>query len=115
MLKNLKKLIKLSVISCVIFSLVSCSTIEIAHDPVGCLPDSTVRLGLSEKEIDVIFYAESWDSAVFCNKEKCLTINFGKNEIKITDKLIVFAASLRDKVKSQCLINKTHDQLHGDK
>jgi hypothetical protein len=90
MLISLKQLIKASAHGLIIFSLSACSTIEIIHVPVGCIEQSQAKLGFTDEEID-------------------------STSDEMTDKLVIFAGALRERLTTQCLINKKHDQLHGDK
>ena len=87
MLKNLKQLIKASGLGFAIFSLTACSTIEIVHVPVGCVEQSPARLGFTDEEMD-------------------------STSDEMTDKLVIFAGALRERLNTQCLINKKHDELH---
>ena len=70
-------------------TLTACSTIEIAHNPVNCLGQPQADLNLTQEE---------------------------KN--KLTDdmklKMRRFAVTLRQRIISQCKLNKEHDELHKD-
>lgn len=70
--------------------LTACSTIEIAHEPVNCLGQPEV-------------------SHSFTIDEK----NRLTDDMKL--KMRIFAVTLRQRIISQCDINKEHDELHqGD-
>lgn len=67
--------------------LTGCKTIEIAHAPINCLGQPEARTGFTYEE-----------------------------KAKLTDsmklKIRTFAVTLRQRIKSQCEINKKHDQEH---
>ena len=80
---------KLTLIMMILINfLMACSSIEIAHSPVNCL---------GQPEIKHNFTAEEKQN--------------------ITDDMALkirrFAVTLRERINSQCLINKEHDKLHN--
>lgn len=81
-LKNLKNL---SVIVLILFS-VGCSTIELAHVKVGCEGQPQTNLNFTDEEAELI-------------TEAMLT------------KMVIFGTTLRQRIESQCEINKKHDKL----
>ena len=84
---NLKRLIKASVTGCAICSLTACCTIEIAHAQLDCLGQSEARLNLTDEEIDLI-------------------------TDDMSDKIILFDKSLRERLNSQCTLIKKHNEIH---
>lgn len=83
MLKILKNLIKVALISTV---LCSCSSIELAHTNIGCIGQPDISINLTESEIEQI--PESADEKIF-----------------------LFVLSLRERINAQCRINAEHDRL----
>ena len=67
----------------------ACSTIEIVHEPVGCLGQpNQVTFGAEELE---------------------------KMESDTFEKVLKMASIYHERIESQCQINAEHDKLHGDK
>lgn len=83
----LKKPRSLSAILLTIFSLTGCSTLKIVHVPVGCEGQPNVSINFDDKEAETIT-----DDMLL--------------------KLTIFATTLRERINSQCEINKEHDRLH---
>ena len=83
-MKVMKKLLLTILIS---FSLSACSTIEVVHNPVGCLTQPFVSLGLTEAET-------------------------GTLSTPIKKKIVIFANTLRLIISTQCEKNKLHDKLY---
>ena len=83
MMKNLALTV---LITC---SLSACTTVVDVHNPVDCLGQPKISLGLTQEEYDGTSKA-------------------------VLDKVIIFATALRARIDSQCTINKAHDEMHGD-
>lgn len=84
-MKVMKKLLLTILIS---FSLSACSTIEVVHNPVGCLGQPVVSLGLTDDET--------------------ATLSEG-----VKKKIVIFANVLRERIDRQCAKNHNHDSVHG--
>ena len=83
----IKKLVLITLTSC---SLFSCSTVELIHEPVGCLGQYDVSLGLTQAEYEAI-------------------------DLSVEQKIIIFTKTLRARIDAQCEINLKHDINHGEK
>ena len=71
------------------FSLSACTTMELIHEPVGCLGQPSVTLGLTAEEYATV-------------------------TLPVERKVIIFARTLRARIDAQCEINKAHDRLHAE-
>ena len=69
-------------------SLMGCSAIELAHEPVDCLGQPQVSLNLTRDEA-----------------------NLFTDDMRL--KMRKFAVTLRERINTQCNINKEHDELHN--
>lgn len=79
---------KALLIGLITFNLMSCSTMEIIHVPVGCLGLPSVNIEFTQEEADLIP-----DSAV--------------------DKIILMRETYKARIKAQCDINHNYDKLYG--
>ena len=82
-------MLKIILISLVATGLVSCKTIELAHNPVGCIDKGLVRL--SERFTDDELNSIPED--IFSTYEKHIIM-------------------YQERLNSQCELNKKHDELH---
>ena len=87
MLINLRKAIKASAAVLIAFNLSACTTIELIHVPVGCEGQPKVSLNLTDEEAEVI-------------------------TDEMETKIVLFATTLRERINTQCQINKIHDEIH---
>ena len=78
---------KLPLMILMIFNLSACSTLEVVHNPVGCIGQPVVSLGFTSEE------AESLSESV-------------------KKKIVIFANTLRARIDAQCAKNKNHDKIH---
>jgi hypothetical protein len=69
------------------------------HDPVGCLNNPDVTIGLTEDEFKAIGGSE--DKATKKLQDSALR------------KIILFGKTLRARIDTQCKINEEHDRLHS--
>lgn len=65
-------------------SLSACSTVELIHEPVDCLGQPKVSLGLTQEEFN----------------------GLDKSTI---DKIVIFGKTLRARIDFQCELNRFHD------
>ena len=71
----------------IIFNLSACSTLEVVHNPVGCIGQPMVSFGFTSEEVESL--SES-----------------------VKKKIIIFARTLRGRIDAQCAKNKNHDKIH---
>ena len=79
---------KLGLTGLMIFSLCSCSSIELIHEPIGCLGQPRISLGFTNSEYETV-------------------------TLDVEQKLIIFVGKLRARINAQCELNKRHDINHG--
>ena len=88
-IKELKTALKLILVSLAAIGLLGCETLEIAHNPIGCIDKSMTRLSerFTDEELNNI------PDNVFDTYEEHISM-------------------YQQRILSQCEVNKEHDRLH---
>lgn len=83
----------------IIYNVSGCSSIEIVHDPVSCVGQPSITMGITADEFKAAYDSDDED----INKLQQSALN----------KAVVLIKKLRARIDTQCKINLLHDKLHG--
>lgn len=88
-------------------SLTACSTIEIAHVPIKCLGQPEASLNFTEKEAQRFKLTDEEAESMGLTRAEADAF---ESDMKL--KVREFAVTLRQRIISQCNLNKHHDEKH---
>jgi len=88
-------------------SLTACSSIELAHVSVDCLGQPKVSLNFTNEEAARFVIADDELERLEMTREEA-----DEFESNMQLKIRKFAVTLRERVNTQCKLNKEHDELH---
>ena len=97
---------KALLISCAIFSLSACSTVEFAHVPLDCVGELSHNVRFTDWEVEYMEGCGEYEGVNSCSE---INKKLGNSIVRKFD---LIKQSLKIRIEAQCEMIEVHNRLH---